>query len=251
MMNDKSKPDLIFGTRPVIEAIQAGKEIEKLLVQKGLNNALISELMLLCGQNHIPVSKVPPEKLDRVTRKNHQGVIAFISAVEYASLDNVISDAYQNGKDPFLLILDRVTDVRNFGAIARSAECIGADALVIPDKGSAMIGADAVKTSAGALHHLPVCRVKSLLQTLKYLQQNGLRVIAATEKAEKQLYELNLTGPIAVILGSEEDGVSPELLQKADELALIPMQGKIDSLNVSVSAAIFSYEILRQRKTLA
>ena len=176
-----SEKDFIFGTRAVIEAIRSGKEMDTIYLQKDVHNDLTKELVELCQKLKIPYTKVPVEKLNRITRKNHQGVIALISAVSYASLDNVISDCYSKGKDPFILVLDRVTDVRNFGAIARSAECAGVDAIVIPFKGSAQINSDAVKTSAGALHHIAVCRENSLESTVDYLQNNGLTVVGCTE----------------------------------------------------------------------
>lgn len=239
--------DLIFGTRAVMEAIKSGKEIDKLFVQKGLNNELITELLNSAFQNQVPVSKVPVEKLNKITRKNHQGVIAFLSAINYASLDNVISECYNKGKEPFLIMLDRITDVRNFGAIARSAECAGVDAIIIPDKGSASITSDAMKTSAGALNYIPVCRERSLKGTITYLKNNGIQIVASTEKADKLIYDVDFKIPTAVILGSEEDGITPELISAADEKAKIPITGHIESLNVSVASAIIIYEGIRQR----
>lgn len=246
-MKDRDENNYIYGSRAVIEAIQAGKEIDKLLIQKDLKNDLIREVLSLAGKHSIPVSMAPGEKLNRITRKNHQGAIAFLSAVEFASIDHVIHSAFQQGRDPFLVLLDGVTDVRNFGAIARTAECAGVDALVIPAKGSAQINSDAVKTSAGALNYIPVCREKSMDQSIRYLKNNGLTVVAATEKAEKRLYDVDLNRPVALVLGSEDKGISPESLRLADEWASIPQYGKIASLNVSVAAAIFIYEALRQK----
>ncbi|WMN07827.1 23S rRNA (guanosine(2251)-2'-O)-methyltransferase RlmB [Marivirga arenosa] len=243
-LNEK---DYIFGTRAVIEAIHSGKEMDNIYIQKDVRNELVSELMDLCKERKVPFTKVPIEKLNRITRKNHQGVIAMVSAVSYASLDNVINDAYAKGKDPLILILDRITDVRNFGAIARSAECAGVDAIVIPFKGSAQINSDAVKTSAGALHYIPVCRENNLKGTVEYLQQNGLQVVACTEKGTELIYDMPMAQPLAIIMGSEEDGISNDLIRTADHLAKIPMTGKIASLNVSVSAAIAVFEAVRQR----
>ena len=239
---------MIYGTRAVIEAIVSGKQIEKVMVQTGLNNDLIKELISIARAKDVPLSFVPQEKLKRMSSKNHQGVICLLSAVGFASLDNLIHQAYSEGREPFLLLLDRITDVRNFGAIARTAECAGLDALVIPDKGSAPVTSDAMKTSAGALNHLPVTREKDLRKTVKLLHENGIKVIACTEKATDEIYEVDLTGPIALIVGSEEDGIADPLIRDADALARIPLQGKISSLNVSVAAGIALYETLRQRR---
>lgn len=241
------KKEIIFGTRAVMEAISAGKEFDKLFIQKGLRNELSQELFSMIQDYKIPVSKVPPEKLNRITKKNHQGVIGFLSAVSYASLDNIIHECYQQGKDPFVIILDRVTDVRNFGAIARTAECMGVNAIVVPAKGSARISGDAMKASAGALNLMPVCREENLKTTIHYLQSSGFRIIACTEKAEVPIAHADLQGPLAILLGSEEDGISPEYLKLADEKAMIPITGRIASLNVSVAAAVALYEASRQR----
>jgi 23S rRNA (guanosine2251-2'-O)-methyltransferase len=246
----EEKKDFIFGTRAVIEAIRASKELNTVLIQKGLNNELLKELLDICKSQNIPFQRVPVEKLNRVTRKNHQGVVAFMSAINFASLDNVINNCFSKGKDPLLLILDRVTDVRNFGAIARSAEAAGVDAIIIPTKGAAQVNSDAVKTSAGALHHIPVCREFNLEKTVAYLQQSGIQVVACTEKTNTLLYTIDYKIPTAIIMGSEEDGVSNELLRKADHLGKIPMHGQIDSLNVSVSSALIIYEAVRQRTAL-
>ncbi|MCU0367221.1 MAG: 23S rRNA (guanosine(2251)-2'-O)-methyltransferase RlmB [Cyclobacteriaceae bacterium] len=239
--------EIIFGTRAVMEAIHAHREIEKVYVQSGLNNDLIKELINLAKANGVPYSFIPQQKLNRLSSKNHQGVICMLSAVQYASLENIIDKTYSDGKEPFLLILDRVTDVRNFGAIARTAECAGINAIVLADKGNAPITGDAMKTSAGALSHLPVCRVSDMKKTLRFLKDNGITIIACTEKAEKVIYELDLNIPLALVLGSEEDGISPPLLKDADYLAKIPMSGNISSLNVSVAAGICAYEAIRQR----
>ncbi len=230
-----------------MEAIHAGKEIEKIFVQAGLNNDLIKELIALAKSKQVQLSFTPQQKLDRLSSKNHQGVICLLSVVQYANLDNLISNAYEEGRDPFFLILDRITDVRNFGAIVRSAECAGLDGIIIPNKGNAPLTADAMKTSAGALNHLPICREFDLSRTIRRLKENGIQVIACTEKAEKTLYETNLSGPVAVILGSEEDGISNQLIKDADHLAKIPMRGNIASLNVSVSAGIALFEVIRQK----
>jgi 23S rRNA (guanosine2251-2'-O)-methyltransferase len=247
MSTDKS--EMIFGTRALIEAVQAGKELDKVFLQKGNRNELSEELLGLLKSRSIPYSTVPIEKLNRITRKNHQGAIAFLSAVIYASLDNIINEAYMQGKEPLLVILDRVTDVRNFGAVARSAECLGVQAMVIPAKGGARIGGDAVKASAGALHHIPVCREDNLKSTLNYLRSSGVRIIACSEKADNTADQTDLKGPIALLMGSEEDGISPEYLKFADEKVRIPMLGKIASLNVSVATSICLYEVQKQRQS--
>ena len=238
---------MIYGTRAVMEAIVAGKEIEKIMIQSGLSNDLIKELITTARSRNVPFTFVPLEKLKRMSSKTHQGVICLLAAVSFASLDNLIDRAYSEGREPFFLLLDRITDVRNFGAIARTAECAGLDGIVIGEKGNAPITSDAMKTSAGALNHLPVCREKDLKKTLQLLRDNGIRVVACTEKASKDLYEVNLTGPVALIMGSEEDGISDPLLREADELAKIPMKGRIGSLNVSVAAGVAIYEVVRQK----
>ena len=242
-----AEKDMIFGTRAVMEAIRAGKEIESLLIQKDLQNELIKELKETAAEHGVTYVKVPVEKLNRVTRKNHQGVICFLSPITYSSLDHVLNTAFSEGRMPLLLLLDRVTDVRNFGAVARTAECLGVDALVIPSRGSARISSDAMKTSAGALNFIPVCREDNLKETIRYLKDSGLQLIACTEKAEKNLWEASLQGPIALLVGSEEDGISPEYLKMADLEIKIPMQGQIASLNVSVASAMCLYEAARQR----
>ncbi len=245
--NELQGNNFIFGTRAILEAIEAGKEIEKVLIQKGLKNELIKGLISKMKGLKIPFSQVPQEKLNRLTRKNHQGAICYISPIHYSSLGNVIETSYSKGKDPFLVILDRITDVRNFGAVARTMECAGADALVLQSKGNALVGGDAMKTSSGALNILPVCREENLKETLKSLKAQGIRIIGCTEKTDQLIYDADLSGPIAIIMGSEEDGISQEYLKLCDSFAKIPINGKIESLNVSVSTGIILYEALRQR----
>ncbi|HEY0743126.1 MAG TPA: 23S rRNA (guanosine(2251)-2'-O)-methyltransferase RlmB [Chryseosolibacter sp.] len=241
------KTDMIYGTRAVLEAIHAGKEIEKIMIQSGLQNDLIKELINAARQKQVPYTFVPQEKLKRLSSKNHQGVICLLSSVSYASLDNIIDKAYSEGREPLLLILDRVTDVRNFGAIVRTAECAGVDGVVIGEKGSAPITSDAMKTSAGALNYMAVSREKDLKQTMKLLRDTGIKILACTEKATKNIYEVDVSGPVAIIMGSEEDGISDELLRTADELVKIPMKGRIGSLNVSVATGVAVYEVIRKR----
>ena len=241
------KAETIFGTRAVIEAIKAGREIEKIYIQSGLNNDLIKELINTAATHKAPYSFIPQVKLDRLSNKNHQGVVCVLSAVQYVPLENIIDKCYSEGREPFFLIVDRVTDVRNFGALARTAECAQVDAMIIADKGNAPITGDAMKTSAGALNHLPVCRVKDMKKTFQLLKDNGIQIIACTEKATSTIYQIDLNTPIAIILGSEEDGISPQMLKDADHLAKIPLMGSIESLNVSVAAGIIIYEKIRQR----
>jgi len=239
--------DFLFGTRAVIEAIKNGKTIDKVLIKKGLHNELFTELLQLLKENNVPFQFVPLEKINRVTRKNHQGVLAFISPIEFDNIETILPGIYESGKSPLLLILDQITDVRNFGAVVRSAECAGVQAVIIPEKGMARIGADAIKTSAGAIHHLPICKVKNLEQTVRYLKESGVEIVAATEKGNTVYTNAVLTGPLAIILGSEDTGISDNLLRLADQQLKIPILGKIESLNVSVSAALMIYEAVRQR----
>lgn len=242
-----SEDNLIYGTRAVIEAIQAGKEPEKIFIQQNLNNALMSELKKLLKDHDIVFQLVPVEKLNRLTGKNHQGVVCFLSNIAYHSLEQVIPTVFESGKIPFFLILDRITDVRNFGAIARTAECAGVDAIIIPSRGAAIINADAVKTSAGALLKIKVCRENNLKLVIEFMKQSGIQVVACTEKTNDLIYAADFTAPTALIMGSEEDGVSTEYLKRCDKRVKIPMAGEIASLNVSVAAGIVLYEVIRQR----
>uniref|UniRef100_UPI0032172B9B 23S rRNA (guanosine(2251)-2'-O)-methyltransferase RlmB n=1 Tax=uncultured Draconibacterium sp. TaxID=1573823 RepID=UPI0032172B9B len=242
-----NKEDFIFGTRAVIEAIKKGKTIDKILVKKGLSNELYFELQNLIKENRIAVQHVPVEKINRITRKNHQGVLAFISPIEFDNIETVLPGLYEEGKTPLILILDQITDVRNFGAIARSAECGGVHAIVIPEKGMARIGGDAIKTSAGAIHHIPICRVNNLFSTIQFLKDSGIHIVAATEKGDKVYTEANFNVPVGIVMGSEDTGISSQILKITDEQLMIPIKGKIESLNVSVSAALMIYEAIRQR----
>ena len=239
--------DMIFGVRPVIEAIKSGKDIDKVLLKKGLGGDLYREVFDLIRDYDIPFQFVPLEKLNRVTRKNHQGVIAFISPVTFYDIENYLPQIFEKGENPFLLVLDEVTDVRNFGAIVRTAECAGVHAVIIPEKGSARISADAVKTSAGALHFVPVCRTKDLKKTLEFLKLSGLKLIAASEKSKDNYTQGDYSGPLTIIMGSEEHGIDQKLLALADEKVSIPICGNIQSLNVSVAAGLLVYEAIRQR----
>ena len=232
----------------MIEAIRAGKEVEKILIQNGLKNERFHELRKLISEFSIPFQYVPPEKLKRVSNQNHQGIICFISPIAYQPIDVVIQGVFESGETPLILILDKITDVRNLGAICRTAECAGVNAVVVPDRGSALINADAVKASAGALLKIPVHRSKNLKQTIEYLKNSGLRIVAASEKAQNDHYNSDLSGPLAIIMGSEESGVSPEYLKLTDQQVSIPVMGEIESLNVSVATGIILYEVIRQRR---
>lgn len=239
--------DLIFGIRPVLEAIASGKDINKVLVQQGLSGELYHELRTALADRERLIQTVPLQKLNRITRKNHQGVIAFISPVTYHNLEQLLPSIYERGDAPALLMLDRITDVRNFGAIARTAACMDTHGIIVPDKGAALITADAVKTSAGALMKIPVCREKLLKQSAFFLQQSGVKVLACSEKGATDIWNEDLTVPLCMIMGSEEDGISNDLMKKADGLVKIPITNQIASLNVSVAAGIVLYEMNRQR----
>lgn len=239
--------ECIFGLRPVLEAIRAGRQIDRLLIRQGLQGALYHELMTEVRNNNIVYRIVPVERIELVTRKNHQGVLAWLSLIEYQHIENIIPEIFEKGKDPLIIVLDGVSDVRNFGAIVRSAECLGADAVVIPEKGSARITPDAIKTSAGALYSFPVCREKSVVRSVEFLKKSGLKVICAAEKTLSTISETDLSGPLVLILGSEDKGINRELTALSDKIVKIPVSGNISSLNVSVAAGILIYEILRQR----
>lgn len=243
----KPKSSLIFGIHPVNEALRTGKPIEKVLLKQGFRNEVIPGLFPALREQNIPFQYVPAEKLNRLTGGNHQGIIALVSEVEYTELEKLVPLLFEQGKLPALVLLDSITDVRNMGAIARSAECSGIDALIIPAKGSAQINADAVKTSAGALNNIPVCRVNSLEISAKFLHDSGFQLIAATEKAVDFIYKADFTKPVALILGAEDTGIDPRLLKMADVLVKIPMYGSIQSLNVSAAASVLFYEMVRQR----
>jgi 23S rRNA (guanosine2251-2'-O)-methyltransferase len=239
--------DMIFGIRAVMEAVLAGKEIDKLLIRKDLQGDLMKELYAVLRDRLIPVQHVPPERLNRITRKNHQGVIAFVSAVAYHRLEDVIPFVYEQGRDPFIVMLDGITDVRNFGAIARTCECAGTDAIVIPARGSVSVNGDAMKTSAGALSVIPVCKEKSIRQSIRLLQESGAKVYAASEKATKNYTEVSYNCPVAIVTGAEDEGIQAENLRICDEIIKIPLFGTIGSLNVSVATSIIVYEGVRQR----
>ena len=241
------RSEYIFGIRAVIEAIDAGKQIDKIFIKKDLQGELVGELFDLIKSHHIVTQRVPIERINKITRKNHQGVVAILSAVTYYSLDNIIPQLYEDGLLPFVVVLDGITDVRNFGAIARTCECVGANAIVIPERGSVSVYADAVKTSAGALHHIPVCRERNVVSAVRFLKDNGYQIVAASEKAEINYTQADYTTPIALVMGAEDVGVSPEVIKLCDTFVSIPMFGNISSLNVSVAAGVMMYEVVRQR----
>ena len=238
--------NLIFGIRPVVEAIEAGREIEKLYIRKGAEGQLMTELRDLCLRHRVHVQEVPVEKLNRLVRGNHQGVVAQIAAIAYVQLDDIL-ERVPDDETPLVVVFDGVTDVRNFGAIARSAECAGAHGLIAPLKNSAPVNAEAIRASAGALTTIPVCRVGSIRNTIKTLQAEGFQVFAATEKSRKLLYDADLRRPTALVMGAEETGISKEVLKLCDERLAIPLIGRIESLNVSAAAAVMLFEVVRQR----
>ena len=243
----KSMDNMVFGLHAVSETLKSDNDVDKIFVQNGLRSEGITDISKEAKIKNIPISFVPIEKLNRFTRKNHQGVVCFTSSVNYASLDNILDKAYSSGKDPFILILDKITDVRNFGAISRTAECAGVHGIVIPSRGSAQINADAVKTSSGALNYIPVCREFNLKETITYLKESGITIIACSEKTEEMIHDVDYNRPIAIIMGSEESGISQEYLKLADHHVKIPMTGQVGSLNVSVATGVVVYEAIRQR----
>ncbi len=247
-------PFCFFGRKPVLEALVAGKRFDKILLLKTAAGADIRELQRLAKESDIPVQLVPREKLDHVAGKyakhreaNHQGVIGFLSIIEYQHIEDVIDHVISQGRNPLFLVLDGITDVGNFGAIARSAECLGADAIIVPAQGSAQINAEAMKASAGALNKIFVCREKNLLTAVKLLKASGLRIFGTEMKAAHKIHEADFTIPCAIVMGSEGDGISKEVMKLCDENILIPMSGTTESLNVSVSAGIILYEVMKQR----
>lgn len=230
-----------------MEAVEAGREIDRVLIRKDLSGPLASELLGVLRTHKVVTQRVPEERINRITRKNHQGVVAFLSAVSYHSLSHIVPELYEEGITPFIVVLDGITDVRNFGAIARTCECAGVNAIVIPERGSVSVGADAVKTSAGALMSLPVCRERSLSGAVKFLKECGYTIVAATEKSDTRYTEGDYRGPVAIVMGSEDTGISEDIMRQCDMPVAIPQFGRIQSLNVSVAAGVMIYEVVRQR----
>lgn len=242
------KDNFIFGIRAITEAIRSDKQIDRVLMVKGLKGELYMELFELLKLHQVPIQQVPAERIDRVTRKNHQGVVAFMSEITYLNLEEIVQRVFEAGETPLILVLDQITDVRNFGAIARTAECTGVHAIVIPERGAAQINADAMKTSAGALNHIPVCRVKNLHNSVKFLQMSGLQIVAVTEKTQGFYYQADYTSPTALVMGAEDTGISSDIIRIADIHTKIPLLGKVESLNVSVATAVVLYEAIKQRQ---
>lgn len=245
------KSDYIFGIRAVIEAIESGKSIDKVLVRRDLGGDLARELTGVLRQYGILSQRVPADRLNRITMKNHQGVIALVSPVTYHRLDNLLPSLYEEGRNPFIIALDGLTDTRNFGAIGRTADCSGVDGIVIPERNSVSVTPDAVKTSAGGLFYVPVCRERDIATAVRLLRDSGVKVVGATEKGAVNYTDIDYTGPVAVVMGSEDTGISGDVLRLCDELAAIPMLGNIGSLNVSVAAGVLMYEVVRQRRQAA
>ncbi len=241
------KETRIFGIRSVIEAINSNKTIDKVFIQKGLKGELFHELDYLLRKESINTSYVPVEKLNRLTNKNHQGVVAQISPIEFYNLEDLVINVIESGKTPLFLLLDQISDVRNFGAIIRTAECTGVDGIIIQKKGGAPINGDTVKTSAGAVFKVPICKVDHIKDAMFHLQASGIKVIAAIEKTDNTIYDISFKEPCAIIMGSEGKGISPSIIKLADERAKLPMYGDIGSLNVSVACGAFLYEAVRQR----
>lgn len=244
-MIDKSQ--VVFGIRAVIEAIESGKQVDKVLMKKDLGGELARELLSVTREYNVPVLRVPVERINKETRKNHQGVIAFMAAVDYYHVDDIVPALYDEGINPLVVVLDGVTDVRNFGAIARTCECAGVNCIVIPERNSVSVNADAVKTSAGALNYLPVCRERNLVKAVQYLRDSGFKVMGASEKTDLNYTKADFTGPVAIVLGAEDTGISTDVLKLCDTLVAIPEFGQINSLNVSVAGGIMIYEVVRQR----
>ena len=241
------KTQYIYGVHAVLEAFEAGKDIDKILLSKTLNDETAKEISEKARALRVPVQRVPVQKIDRITRKNHQGVLAMMAAVTYYQVEDLVPQLFDEGENPFIVVLDGVTDVRNFGAVARTCECAGVSAIVIPDRESVSVNADAVKTSAGALNYLPVCREHNLVNAVKLLRDSGFKIVGTSDKSQMPFTKGDYTGPVAIVLGSEDKGISPEIMKLCDTQVMIPEFGHINSLNVSVAGGIMIYEVVRQR----
>lgn len=241
------KTQYIYGIHAVLEAIDAAKDIDKILLSKTLNPETAQEIIEKARALCVPVQRVPVQKIDRITRRNHQGVLAMMAAVTYYRVDDLVPRLFDEGENPFFVVLDGVTDVRNFGAVARTCECAGVSAIVIPDHESVSVNADAVKTSAGALNYLPVCRERNLVSAVKFLRDSGFKIVGTSDKSQTSYTHADYTGPVAIVLGAEDKGISPEIMKLCDTQVLIPEFGHINSLNVSVAGGIMIYEVVRQR----
>ncbi len=241
------KTQYIYGIHAVLEAIDAGKDIDKIFLSKTLNNDTAQEIIDRARALQVPVQRVPVQKIDRITRRNHQGVLAMMAAVTYYRVEQLVPQLFDDGENPFIVVLDGVTDVRNFGAVARTCECAGVSAIVIPDRESVSVNADAVKTSAGALNYLPVCREHNLVNAVKFLRDSGFKIVGTSDKNATSYTAADYTGPVAIVLGAEDKGISPEIMKLCDTRVFIPEFGHINSLNVSVAGGIMIYEVVRQR----
>ncbi len=246
-MEFEKKTDLVFGIHPILEGLESGENFDKILILNSLRTPQAKEIISIAKEKGVTVNKVPQQKLDRITRKNHQGIIGFIAPIEFQQIEDIIPEIFARGKNPFLLILDRISDVRNFGAIVRTAECAGVDAIIIPKKGSAQINGETIKTSTGAIFNIPICKVAGLDSIIPFLKDSGIHLIACTEKSEVNYTEVDYTLPIGIILGNEESGIAISNITKSDSTAKLPLIGKTKSLNVSVAAGIIMYEVIRQR----
>lgn len=244
------KEEFIYGIHPIMEALRSGREVEKIVVSSSLRGQQVTELRNEAEKLSVPLQYVPNNWFRKLGTVNHQGAMCYMSAIEYTSIDQILPIIYERGEVPFLLILDRITDVRNFGAIVRTAECAGVHAIIVPSRGHALICGDALKTSAGALNNVPICREYNLKNTITFLKDSGIFVISASEKFNNYYNDIDMTLPIAIIMGSEEDGVSPEYVKLSNTTVKIPMYGKINSLNVSVATGIMLFEVIRQRKKI-
>jgi 23S rRNA (guanosine2251-2'-O)-methyltransferase len=243
----KTTMPFTYGMHPVLEALHSGKEVEKIMIKRGLKNEFTNEIFKICKERNIPLQDVPIEKLNKITMKPHQGIVAFLGLVEYQNIENIIPKLFEEGKTPLLVILDRITDVRNVGAISRSALCAGVDAVIVPSRGAAQLNEDAIKSSAGAIHQIAICRSYNLKDTIKFLKDSGIQIVGITEKTKELIYTVNFSGPTCIIMGSEEDGISPEYLKLCDTTCRIPLHGPVESLNVSVATGVALFEVVRQR----
>lgn len=241
------KEQIIFGIRAIIEAIQSGQEVDKVFVQKDIAGELMKDLMKVMKRANINFSYVPVEKLNRLTPNNHQGAVASISPIGFINLADLVEGSITSSKKPLFLILDQISDARNFGAIIRTAECTGVTGIIVQKAGSAPVNGDTVKTSAGAVFKVPICKVEHIKDAIFYLQGSGIKTIAATEKTDQNIYDVTLNEPVAIVMGSEDRGINPSVLKIVDEKAKLPMFGSIGSLNVSVACGAFLYEVVRQR----
>jgi 23S rRNA (guanosine2251-2'-O)-methyltransferase len=247
-MNNQKENNSLFGIRPIIEAIKAGTTIDRVFIQKGLSGDLSNELKALIKEHKVESKTVPVEKLNRLTRQNHQGVFAFISPVEFIELEELIIQTTESGSNPLFIVLDQISDVRNFGAIVRTAECTGVSGIIVPKQGSAPINAESMKTATGAIFNVPICKVDNLKDAIYYLQGSGINVVAATEKTQDIVYDVDMSVPSAIVMGNEEKGVSHGILKIVNQKAALPVLGEIASLNVSVACGAFLYEAVRQRR---